>query len=133
MQYSEEVWDYFNQPRNAGSFAIVDKTVGTGQVEATSDGAIIVLQLKLYKLDNSDEIVETKFNAYGCGSTIASASWVSEWSVGKTLQQAEQLHNREIEQALKLAPLKVQCAVLAQQALRAAIADYREKSNQPDD
>ncbi|MEH6650747.1 MAG: Fe-S cluster assembly scaffold IscU [Motiliproteus sp.] len=125
MAYSEEVLDHYENPRNVGKMDDSDSHVGTGMVGAPACGDVMRLQIKV-----SDEgvIEDAKFKTYGCGSAIASSSLVTEWVKGMTLDQAAQLKNTEISQELALPPVKIHCSVLAEDAIKAAVADYRNKN-----
>ena len=123
MAYSEKVLDHYENPRNVGSFAKDDDDVGTGMVGAPACGDVMKLQIKV--IDGI--ITDAKFKTYGCGSAIASSSLVTEWVKGKTLDQAETIRNTEIAQELALPPVKIHCSILAEDAIKAAIADYRSK------
>jgi nitrogen fixation NifU-like protein len=120
IDYSAAVWDHFEQPRRAGAWPPDDPDIGTGTAGAPAEGAMIRLQLNV----RDGRIVDARFQSYGGGATIACASWVADWAVGKTLQQARALHHTELAAALRLAPLKIRCAVLAEQAIKSAVDDY---------
>lgn len=124
MAYSDTVLDHYENPRNVGSFDKTDPTVGTGMVGAPACGDVMKLQIKV---DDHGIIQEARFKTYGCGSAIASSSLVTEWVKGKTLDQAGSIKNSEIAQHLALPPVKIHCSILAEDAIRAAIADYRKK------
>jgi len=124
MAYSEKVIDHYENPRNVGSFAKDDEDVGTGMVGAPACGDVLKLQIKV---DKNGIISDARFKAYGCGSAIASSSLVSEWVKGKTLDQAGNIKNSEIASELALPPVKIHCSILAEDAIKAAIADYRKK------
>ena len=124
MAYSDTVLDHYENPRNVGSFDKTDPTVGTGMVGAPACGDVMKLQIKV---DDNGIIQEARFKTYGCGSAIASSSLVTEWVKGKTLDQAGLIKNTEIAQHLALPPVKIHCSILAEDAIRAAIADYRKK------
>ncbi len=124
MAYSEKVVDHFNNPRNMGSFPKDDKDVGTGIVGAPECGDVMKLQIKV----QDDTIVDARFKTFGCGSAIASSSLATEWLKGKTIEQAQQIKNTEIVQELNLPPVKIHCSVLAEDAIKAALADYQKKS-----
>ena len=127
MSYSEKLIDHYENPRNIGSLDKADMHVGTGLVGAPSCGDVMKLQIKV----SSEGLIEdAKFKTFGCGSAIASSSLVTEWVKGKTLDEAETIKNTEIAQYLALPPVKIHCSVLAEDAIKAAIADYRKK-NQP--
>ena len=124
MAYSEKVIDHYENPRNVGAFDKGDETVGTGMVGAPACGDVMKLQIKV----GADGIIEdAKFKTFGCGSAIASSSLVTEWVKGKTIDEAEKIKNTEIAQHLALPPVKIHCSVLAEDAIKAAIADYRTK------
>ena len=125
MAYSEKVLDHYEHPRNVGSFQKADDDVGTGLVGAPACGDVMKLQIKV----SADGIIEdAKFKTFGCGSAIASSSLVTEWVKGKTLDEAAKIKNTEIAQHLALPPVKIHCSVLAEDAIKAAIADYRKKN-----
>ena len=129
MSYSTKVVDHYENPRNVGSFAKGDETVGTGLVGAPACGDVMKLQIKV---DPATGLIEdAKFKTYGCGSAIASSSLVTEWVKGKTLDEAETIKNTMIAQHLSLPPVKIHCSVLAEDAIKAAIKDYREKHGGP--
>ena len=129
MAYSEKVLDHYENPRNVGSFAANDSTVGTGMVGAPACGDVMKLQIKV---NNETGIIEdARFKTYGCGSAIASSSLVTEWVKGKTLDEAASLKNTEIAQELALPPVKIHCSILAEDAIKAAVEDYRKK-HQPE-
>ena len=122
MAYSEQLIDHYENPRNVGKFDI-DDTIGTGMVGAPSCGDVMKLQIKVV-----DGIIQdARFKTYGCGSAIASSSLVTEWIKGRTLDQAEQIKNSEIAEELALPPVKIHCSILAEDAIKAAVKDYREK------
>ena len=124
MAYSEKVIDHYENPRNVGAFDKTDPTVGTGLVGAPACGDVLKLQIKV----NEQGIIEdAKFKTYGCGSAIASSSLVTEWVKGKTLEQAGTIKNTEIAQELALPPVKIHCSILAEDAIKAAITDYKQK------
>jgi len=123
MAYSQQVLDHYENPRNAGSFAKGDDNVGTGLVGAPACGDLMKLQIKV--IDGI--ITDAKFKTYGCGSAIASSSLVTEWVKGKTLDQASSLKNSQIAEELSLPPVKIHCSILAEDAIKAAVADYRKK------
>ena len=123
MAYSDRVIDHYENPRNVGSFDKTDIDVGTGMVGAPACGDVMKLQIKV---DNGI-IVDAKFKTYGCGSAIASSSLVTEWVKGKTLDQAGSIKNSEIAEELALPPVKIHCSILAEDAIKAAVADYRDK------
>ena len=124
MAYSAQVLDHYENPRNVGSFAREVKRVGTGMVGAPACGDVMKLQIQV---DESGIITDAKFKTYGCGSAIASSSLVTEWVKGKTLDQAETIRNTEIAQELALPPVKIHCSILAEDAIKAAIADFKSK------
>jgi nitrogen fixation NifU-like protein len=125
MAYSEKVVDHYENPRNVGSFEKGDESVGTGMVGAPACGDVMKLQIKV----GPDGLIEdAKFKTFGCGSAIASSSLVTEWVKGKTLDQAAALKNNQIAEELALPPVKIHCSVLAEDAIKAAIADYRAKT-----
>ena len=122
MAYSEKVLDHYENPRNVGSFDKEDKQVGTGMVGAPACGDVMRLQIKV----GSGGIIEdAKFKTYGCGSAIASSSLLTEWVKGKSLDEARQIKNTDIAEELALPPVKIHCSVLAEDAIKAAIADYQ--------
>ena len=124
MAYSEKVIDHYEHPRNVGSFDKNDPNVATGMVGAPACGDVMKLQLKV----NEQGIIEdAKFKTYGCGSAIASSSLVTEWVKGKTLDQAAALKNSEIAEELALPPVKIHCSILAEDAIKAAVEDYKKK------
>ena len=126
MAYSEKVLDHYENPRNVGSFDKADTSVGTGMVGAPACGDVMKLQIKV----NSDGVIEdARFKTYGCGSAIASSSLLTEWVKGKTLEQASEIKNSEIAEELALPPVKVHCSVLAEDAIKAAISDYKQKDH----
>jgi len=124
MAYSEKVVDHFNNPRNMGSFKKDEQSVGTGIVGAPECGDVMKLQIKV----QDDKIVDAKFKTFGCGSAIASSSLSTEWLKGKTIQEAGMIKNTDIVQELNLPPVKIHCSVLAEDAIKAALADYRKHS-----
>ena len=123
MAYSDKVVDHFENPRNVGSFAKDDRDVGTGIVGAPECGDVMKLQLKIV----NDRIVDARFKTFGCGSAIASSSYVTELVKGKTLEEAREIKNTEIVEELALPPVKIHCSVLAEDAIKAAIEDYRRR------
>ena len=127
MAYSEKVVDHFNNPRNMGSFKKEEDGVGTGIVGAPECGDVMKLQIKV----QNDTIVDAKFKTFGCGSAIASSSLATEWLKGKTVDEANQIKNTDIVQELNLPPVKIHCSVLAEDAIKAAINDYRVKNGLP--
>ena len=124
MAYSAKVIDHYENPRNVGSFAKDDPDVGTGMVGAPACGDVMKLQIKV---DDQGLIRDAKFKTYGCGSAIASSSLVTEWIKGKTLDQASTIKNTAIAEELALPPVKIHCSILAEDAIKSAIADYRLK------
>jgi len=128
MAYSEKVIEHYEHPRNVGSFDKGDASVGTGMVGAPACGDVMKLQIKV----NAQGVIEdARFKTYGCGSAIASSSLVTEWVKGKTLDQAMQLKNTQIAEELALPPVKIHCSILAEDAIKAAISDYRQKHGAP--
>jgi nitrogen fixation NifU-like protein len=125
MAYSDKVIDHYENPRNVGSFAKDDPTVGTGMVGAPACGDVMKLQIKVD--DDTGIITDAKFKTYGCGSAIASSSLVTEWLKGKTLDQAGTIKNSEIATELALPPVKIHCSILAEDAITAAVNDYRNR------
>ena len=124
MTYSAQVLDHYENPRNVGSFAREVKRIGTGMVGAPACGDVMKLQIQV---DESGVITDAKFKTYGCGSAIASSSLVTEWVKGKTLDQAGTIRNTHIAQELALPPVKIHCSILAEDAIKAAIADFKSK------
>jgi nitrogen fixation NifU-like protein len=125
MGYSDKVLDHFNNPRNVGSLDRSDPRVGTGMVGAPECGDVMKLQIKVN--EDSGLIEDAKFKTFGCGSAIASSSLATEWLKGKTVDEALTIRNTDIVNELSLPPVKIHCSVLAEDAIRAAIADYRTK------
>jgi len=123
MAYSEKVIDHYNEPRNVGSFEKSDDQVGTGLVGAPECGDVMKLQIKV----ENEKIVDARFKTFGCGSAIASSSLATEWVKGKTLDEALAIQNTEIVEELSLPPVKIHCSVLAEDAIKAAIQDYRKR------
>ncbi len=124
MAYSNQVIDHYENPRNVGSFDKGDDSVGTGMVGAPACGDVMKLQIKV----NEQGIIEdARFKTYGCGSAIASSSLVTEWVKGKTLDQATTIKNTQIAEELALPPVKIHCSILAEDAIKAAVEDYRKK------
>lgn len=123
MSYSEKVLDHYENPRNVGSFDASDRSIGTGLVGAPACGDVLKLQIKV----ENDIITDAKFKTYGCGSAIASSSLVTTWLKGKTLQEANEIKNTEIAEELALPPVKIHCSILAEDAIKSAIADYKKK------
>ena len=127
MAYSEKVLDHYEHPRNVGSFCKDEEGVATGMVGAPACGDVMKLQIKV----NEEGVIEdAKFKTYGCGSAIASSSLVTEWVKGKTLDQALEIKNTQIAEELALPPVKIHCSILAEDAIKAAVADYRSKHGQ---
>jgi nitrogen fixation protein NifU and related proteins len=126
MAYSEKVVEHFNNPRNMGSFKKDEDGVGTGIVGAPECGDVMKLQIKV----QGEKIVDAKFKTFGCGSAIASSSLATEWMKGKTLEEAAKIKNTDIVQELNLPPVKIHCSVLAEDAIKAALADYKKKAGQ---
>ena len=126
MAYSDKVLDHYNHPRNVGSLDKSSKDVGTGVVGAPECGDVMKLQIQV----EGDRIVDAKFKTFGCGSAIASSSLATEWIKGKTLAEAEKIRNTEIVQELSLPPVKIHCSVLAEDAIKSAIADFRRKQEE---
>lgn len=124
MAYSEKVIDHYENPRNVGSFGKGDNAVGTGMVGAPACGDVMKLQIRV---NDQGVIEDAKFKTYGCGSAIASSSLVTEWVKGKTLDQALEIKNSLIAEELALPPVKIHCSILAEDAIKAAVADYKEK------
>ncbi|MFC0180564.1 Fe-S cluster assembly scaffold IscU [Thorsellia kenyensis] len=126
MAYSEKVIDHYENPRNVGSFDSEDPSVGSGMVGAPACGDVMKLQIKV----NEQGIIEdAKFKTYGCGSAIASSSLVTEWMKGKSLDEAAEIKNTDIAEELELPPVKIHCSILAEDAIKAAITDYKNKNN----
>lgn len=124
MAYSEKVIDHYENPRNVGSFDNNDENVGSGMVGAPACGDVMKLQIKV----NDEGIIEdARFKTYGCGSAIASSSLVTEWVKGKSLDEAQAIKNTDIAEELELPPVKIHCSILAEDAIKAAIADYKGK------
>ena len=124
MAYSDQVMDHYQNPRNVGKFDDQDDQIGTGMVGAPACGDVMRLQIKV----NDEGIIEdAKFKTYGCGSAIASSSLLTEWVKGRTLDDAAQINNTEIAEELALPPVKIHCSVLAEDAIKAAVEDYRKK------
>jgi len=124
MAYSDKVIDHYENPRNVGSFEKDDPTVGTGMVGAPACGDVMKLQIKV---DENGIIQDAKFKTYGCGSAIASSSLVTEWVKGKTLDEAGAIRNSQIAEELALPPVKIHCSILAEDAIKAAVNDYRNR------
>jgi len=128
MAYSEKVIDHYENPRNVGAFDKGDASVGTGMVGAPACGDVMKLQIKV----NEEGVIEdARFKTYGCGSAIASSSLVTEWVKGKTLDQAMAIRNTQIAEELALPPVKIHCSILAEDAIKAAVDDYRSKHGEP--
>ncbi len=125
MAYSDKVIDHYNEPRNVGSFDKNDYAVGTGLVGAPECGDVMKLQIKV----ENDQIVDAKFKTFGCGSAIASSSLATEWVKGKSIDEAMSIQNTEIVEELSLPPVKIHCSVLAEDAIKAAISDYKSRKN----
>ena len=125
MAYSDKVIDHYNEPRNVGSFDKNDDAVGTGLVGAPECGDVMKLQIKV----ENDQIVDAKFKTLGCGSAIASSSLATEWVKGKSIDEAMSIQNTEIVEELSLPPVKIHCSVLAEDAIKAAISDYKNRNN----
>ena len=124
MAYSDKVIDHYENPRNVGAFDGADGEVGTGMVGAPACGDVMKLQIKV----NKEGVIEdAKFKTYGCGSAIASSSLVTEWVKGKTVDQALEIKNTKIAEELALPPVKIHCSILAEDAIKAAVADYKKK------
>src|SRR3954468_14091364 len=126
MAYSDKVIDHYENPRNVGSFEKSDQSIGTGMVGAPACGDVMKLQIKV---GADGRIEDARFKTYGCGSAIASSSLVTEWVKGKTLEQAASIKNTEIAQELSLPPVKIHCSILAEDAIKAAVADYKNKAS----
>jgi len=124
MAYSDKVLDHYENPRNVGKMDMNDPSVGTGMVGAPACGDVMKLQIKI----EEGIITDAKFKTYGCGSAIASSSLLTEWVKGMTLAEAEAIQNMEIVEELALPPVKIHCSVLAEDAIKSAIADYRKKN-----
>lgn len=124
MAYSEKVIDHYENPRNVGSFDNSDENVGSGMVGAPACGDVMKLQIKV---SNEGIIEDARFKTYGCGSAIASSSLVTEWVKGKSLDEAQAIKNTDIAEELELPPVKIHCSILAEDAIKAAIADYKSK------
>jgi nitrogen fixation NifU-like protein len=126
MAYSDKVIDHYENPRNVGSFEKDDPAVGTGMVGAPACGDVMKLQIKV----ENGVITDAKFKTYGCGSAIASSSLVTEWVKGKTLEQAGSIKNSDIAEELALPPVKIHCSILAEDAIKAAVNDYRNRHSE---
>ncbi|MBO7411802.1 MAG: Fe-S cluster assembly scaffold IscU [Ottowia sp.] len=125
MPYSDKVIDHYENPRNVGSFDAADASVGTGMVGAPACGDVMRLQIKVN--EETGVIEDARFKTYGCGSAIASSSLVTEWVKGKTLAEAQEIKNSQIAEELALPPVKIHCSILAEDAIKAAVRDWREK------
>ena len=125
MAYSEKVIDHYNDPRNVGSLEKNDENTGTGLVGAPECGDVMKLQIQVNP--NTNEIVDAKFKTFGCGSAIASSSLATEWVKGKSIDEAMSIKNTEIVEELSLPPVKIHCSVLAEDAIKAAISDYKKR------
>ena len=128
MAYSDKVVDHYNNPRNVGSLDKGDQTVGTGIVGAPECGDVMKLQIKV---NDGGLIEDAKFKTFGCGSAIASSSLATEWLKGKTVDEAEEIKNTQIVEELNLPPVKIHCSVLAEDAIKTALNDFREKNGMP--
>jgi nitrogen fixation NifU-like protein len=124
MAYSDKVIDHYENPRNVGSFEKGDESIGTGMVGAPACGDVMKLQIKV---GTDGRIEDARFKTYGCGSAIASSSLVTEWVKGKTLDEAATIRNTQIAEELSLPPVKIHCSILAEDAIKAAVEDYRKK------
>tara|TARA_B100000287_G_scaffold435363_1_gene503287 strand:+ start:1533 stop:1919 length:387 start_codon:yes stop_codon:yes gene_type:complete len=124
MAYSDKVLDHYENPRNVGKMDVEKKNVGTGMVGAPACGDVMRLQIQV---DDDGVIEDAKFKTYGCGSAIASSSLLTEWVKGKRLDEAEEIKNSQIAEELSLPPVKIHCSVLAEDAIKAAVADLRQK------
>jgi len=129
MAYSDKVIDHYENPRNVGSFSKDEEGVGTGMVGAPSCGDVMKLQIKV---DEHGVIRDARFKTYGCGSAIASSSLITEWVKGKTLDEAGSIKNSDIAEELALPPVKIHCSILAEDAIKAAVADYKAKYDHAD-
>ena len=129
MAYSEKVIDHYNDPRNVGSFVKEEDDVGTGLVGAPECGDVMKLQIKV----ENDKIVDAKFKTFGCGSAIASSSLATEWIKGKSVDEAMTIQNTDIVEELSLPPVKIHCSVLAEDAIKAAISDYKNRNQSKTD
>ena len=125
MAYSEKVLEHYEKPRNVGSLDSTDNSVGTGLVGAPECGDVMKLQIKV---DENEKIIDAKFKTFGCGSAIASSSLATEWVKGKSIDEANTLQNTDIVKELSLPPVKIHCSVLAEDAIKGAIHDYRTKN-----
>ena len=126
MAYSEKLLDHYENPRNVGGFNKADEDIGTGLVGAPACGDVMKLQIKV---DDNGIIKDAKFKTFGCGSAIASSSLVSEWVKGRSLDEALNVKNTDIAEELSLPPVKIHCSILAEDAIKAAISDYKAKQN----
>jgi nitrogen fixation NifU-like protein len=129
MAYSDKVIDHYENPRNVGGFEAADDGVGTGMVGAPACGDVMKLQIRVNP--GTGVIEDARFKTYGCGSAIASSSLVTEWVKGKTLDQALAIKNTDIAEELALPPVKIHCSILAEDAIKAAVADYRQRQGGP--
>ena len=129
MAYSEKVIDHYNDPRNVGSFVKEEHDVGTGLVGAPECGDVMKLQIKV----ENDKIIDAKFKTFGCGSAIASSSLATEWVKGKSVDEAMAIQNTDIVEELSLPPVKIHCSVLAEDAIKAAISDYKNRNQSKSD
>jgi len=127
MAYSDKVIDHYNNPRNVGSLDKSLDNVGTGIVGAPECGDVMKLQIEV---DDDGKIIDAKFKTYGCGSAIASSSLATEWLKGTNIEDAEQINNTQIVEELSLPPVKIHCSVLAEDAIKAAISDFKKKNNE---
>ena len=125
MAYSKEVLEHYNEPKNVGSLDSQNRNVGSGLVGAPECGDVMKLQIQV----EDDKIVDAKFKTFGCGSAIASSSLATEWIKGRTIDQATAINNTHIVEELSLPPVKIHCSVLAEDAIKAAIADYKSKNS----
>ena len=125
MAYSKEVLEHYEKPRNVGSMDSTDNSVGTGLVGAPECGDVMKLQIKV---DENEKIIDAKFKTFGCGSAIASSSLATEWVKGKSIDEANTIQNVDIVEELSLPPVKIHCSVLAEDAIKGAINDYRKKN-----
>ncbi|AIO65961.1 Fe-S cluster assembly scaffold IscU [Burkholderia oklahomensis] len=130
MSYSNKVLDHYENPRNVGSFSKDDDAVGTGMVGAPACGDVMKLQIRV---GENGVIEDAKFKTYGCGSAIASSSLVTEWVKGKTLDEALTIKNTQIAEELALPPVKIHCSILAEDAIKAAVADYKKRHDGAED
>lgn len=131
MAYTEKVMEHYENPKNVGSFTKEEDNVGTGVVGAPECGDVMKLQLKINP--DTEVIEDARFKTFGCGSAIASSSYVTELVKGKTVEEAYEIKNTEIVQELSLPPVKIHCSVLAEDAIKSAVADWREKGKKSDD